>query len=184
MDDRLTDVEDMLVEYVNGNVTAQELIMEIASPEMMEQYESFRVSHGLKKGNEAAAQFITWWFEENGEEPDGEDYTLNGNAVSAFEKVDPKRIYEEWSEDGLRISQLSTSDNAAAITLWRWANPMDDDKQKCALETDIGLSEVGKWWNTIDWLNGYVGGHWHPRNMNKSELKDFIFEACNKAIEK
>ena len=39
---------------------------------------------------------------------------------------------------------------------------------------------------TPDWINGYVGGHFHPTNpreMNKKELKSFLIEACRKTLE-
>lgn len=64
-------------------------------------------------------------------------------------------------------------------------NPAITDKQKCASEIGVPIADVEKWWCTPDWINGYVGGHFHPTNlrgMNKKELKSFLIEACRKLL--
>lgn len=185
MDEKLIGMEDRLALYTNGEITAQELVTEQASSDMLEQYKSFLTLHGLNEGNAAAEKFIEWWFGEYGDSDLTNDGFSNKNEKdSSLQTTNSKNIYNEWNRNGLLLSQLSTSDNAATVTLWRWRKPDDEDKEKCALETDIDLQEIEKWWNTIDWLNEYVGGHFHPLNLNKAELKDFIFEACNEVIER
>ena len=91
-----------------------------------------------------------------------------------------------YEEDITKLTELSSSENARDVTLWRWKNPAITDKQKCASELDVPIAEVEKWWCTPDWINGYVGGHFHPTNpreMNKKELKSFLIEACRKTLE-
>lgn len=186
MDDTIVtfaDEEEMLSVYMNDSSQAEEIVKSLAPQYIQEEYKTYCLRHNQHEDNGSAVAFLEWWFDEDNDRQPMEDELLDEPIVSSSQSTDERSIFNEWNNDEMILLQLPTSDHAAMTTLWRWENPMSKDKEKCSLETDIPIDEIEKWWNAVDWINGYVGGHFHPNNMTKAKLKAFLLEACNKVTE-
>ena len=175
--DKFADEQEMLDAYINGEYTAKEIVSVFLPDDVKEQYNIYCSEKNLQDTEETAAAFLGWWYEEDSDrEPTAAEIISNGY----------QDVFSEWNKDITKIAELSSSESARDVTLWRWKNPTIIDKQKCASELGVPIADVEKWWCTPDWINGYVGGHFHPtnlRDMNKKELKSFLIEACRKTLE-
>lgn len=185
--DKFADEQEMLDAYINGEYTAKEIVSVFLPDDVKEQYNVYCSEKNLQDTEETAAAFLGWWYEEDSDrEPTAEEMLdekkeSEDDALHGFQD-----IFSEWNKDVTKLTELSSSENARVVTLWRWKNPAITDKQKCASELGVPIADVEKWWCTPDWINGYVGGHFHPtnlRDMNKKELKSFLIEACRKTLE-
>ena len=185
--DKFADEQEMLDAYINGEYTAKEIVSVFLPDDVKEQYNIYCSEKNLQDTEETAAAFLAWWYEEDSDrEPTAEEMLdekkeSEDDALHGFQD-----IFSEWNKDVTKLTELSSSESARVVTLWRWKKPAITDKQKCASELDVPIAEVEKWWCTPDWINGYVGGHFHPTNpreMNKKELKSFLIEACRKTLE-
>lgn len=185
--DKFADEQEMLDAYINGEYTAKEIVSVFLPDDVKEHYNIYCSKKNLQDAEDTAAAFLGWWYEEDSDrEPTAEemlddDILAEDDALHGYQYV-----FSEWNKDVTKLTELSSSESARVVTLWRWKNPVITDKQKCASETGVPIAEVEKWWLTPDWINGYVGGHFHPTNqreMNKKELKSFLIEACRKTLE-
>lgn len=180
--DKFADEQDLLDAYVKGDFTAEECVESLVPEEVRSHYGEFCSQRNLQKSEASAASFLNWWYgEDSDREPTEEELLDEENPSSETTPSESADTFKDW--DGLKVTQLSTSDNAANVIMWRWKNPLQTDKQECATATNVPIAEVEKWWNAVDWINGYVGGHFHPQNMTKKELKYFLIDACTKSIE-
>ena len=155
--------------------------------DVKEQYNIYCSEKNLQDTEETAAAFLAWWYEEDSNrEPTAEEMLDDEEMSEEVISNGYQDVFSEWNKDITKLTELSSSENARDVTLWRWKNPTITDKQKCASELGAPIADVEKWWCTPDWINGYVGGHFHPtnlRDMNKKELKSFLIEACRKTLE-
>lgn len=185
--DKFTDEQEMLDAYINGEYTAKEIVSVFLPDDVKEQYNIYCSEKKLQDTEETAAAFLGWWYEEDSDrEPTAEELLDDEEMSEEVISNGYQDVFSEWNKDITKLTELSSSENARDVTLWRWKKPVITDKQKCASELDVPISEVEKWWSTPDWINGYVGGHFHPANpreMNKKELKSFLIEACRKTLE-
>lgn len=185
--DKFADEQEMLDAYINGEYTAKEIVSVFLSDDVKEQYNIYCSERNLQDTEETAAAFLGWWYEEDSDrEPTAEEMLDNEEMSEEVISNGYQDVFSEWNKDITKLTELSSSENARDVTLWRWKNPAITDKQKCALEIGVPIADVEKWWCTPDWINGYVGGHFHPTNpreMNKKELKSFLIEACRKTLE-
>lgn len=185
--DKFADEQEMLDAYINGEYTAKEIVSVFLPDDIKEQYNVYCSEKNLQDTEETAAAFLAWWYEEDSDrEPTAEEMLdekkeSEDDALHGFQD-----IFSEWNKDVTKLTELSSSESARVVTLWRWKKPAITDKQKCASELGVPIADVEKWWCTPDWINGYVGGHFHLTNlreMTKKELKSFLIEACRKTLE-
>lgn len=185
--DKFTDEQEMLDAYINGEYTAKEIVSVFLPDDVKEQYKIYCSEKNLQDTEETAAAFLGWWYEEDSDrEPTAEELLDDEEMSEEVISNGYQDVFSEWNKDITKLTELSSSESARVVTLWRWENPVITDKQKCASETGVPIADVEKWWCTPDWINGYVGGHFHPTNlreMNKKELKSFLIEACRKTLE-
>ena len=185
--DKFADEQEMLDAYINGEYTAKEIVSVFLPDDVKEQYNIYCSEKNLQDTEETAAAFLGWWYEEDSDrEPTAEELLDDEEMSEEVISNGYQDVFSEWNKDITKIAELSSSESARDVTLWRWKTPAITDKQKCASELDVPIAEVEKWWRTPDWINGYVGGHFHPTNlreMNKKELKSFLIEACRKTLE-
>lgn len=185
--DKFADEQEMLDAYINGEYTAKEIVSVFLPDDVKEQYNIYCSEKNLQDTEETAAAFLGWWYEEDSDREPTAEELLDDEEMS--EKVSSngyQDVFSEWNKDITKLTELSSSETARDVTLWRWKTPTITDKQKCASELGVPIADVEKWWCTPDWINGYVGGHFHPTNpreMNKKELKSFLIEACRKTLE-
>lgn len=180
--DKFADEQDLLDAYVNGDFTAEECVESLVPEEVRSHYGEFCSQRNLQRNEASARLFLDWWYSEDSDrEPIEEEMLDEEKASSDVSLQESANVFDKW--DTLKTSQLATSENAADVTLWRWKNPMVTNKQECANATSVPMEEVEKWWNVVDWINGYVGGHFHPQQMSKKELRHFLLDACTKSIE-
>lgn len=181
--DKFSDEQEILDSYINGEFSAKDIVSELLSDEVKERYKEYCSEHNLQDTEEAAAAFMDWWYsEDNDREPTSDELLEEENASNEDASQDAPDIFSEWNKDSNKILALSSSESAREITLWRWKNPTETDKQKCVKDIDVPIADVEMWWNTPDWINGYVGGHFHPQKMDKKELKSFLFKACTETM--
>ena len=185
--DKFADEQEMLDAYINGEYTAKEIVSVFLPDDVKEQYNIYCSERNLQNTEETAAAFLGWWYEEDSDrEPTAAEMLDDEEMSEEVISNGYQDVFSEWNKDITKLTELSSSENARDVTLWRWKNSAITDKQKCASELDVPIAEVEKWWCTPDWINGYVGGHFHPTNlreMNKKELKSFLIEACRKTLE-
>ena len=185
--DKFADEQEMLDAYINGEYTAKEIVSVFLPDDVKEQYNIYCSERNLQDTEETAAAFLGWWYEEDSDrEPTAEEMLDNEEMSEEVISNGYQDVFSEWNKDITKIAELSSSETARDVTLWRWKKPTIIDKQKCASELGVPIADVEKWWCTPDWINGYVGGHFHPTNpreMNKKELKSFLIEACRKTLE-
>ena len=185
--DKFADEQEMLDAYINGEYTAKEIVSVFLPDDVKEQYNIYCSEKNLQDTEETAAAFLGWWYEEDSDrEPTAEELLDDEEMSEEVISNGYQDVFSEWNKDITKIAELSSSENARDVTLWRWKTPAITDKQKCASELDVPIAEVEKWWCTPDWINGYVGGHFHPTNirgLNKKELKSFLIEASRKTLE-
>ena len=185
--DKFADEQEMLDAYINGEYTAKEIVSVFLPDDVKEQYNIYCSERNLQDTEETAAAFLGWWYEEDSDrEPTAEELLDDEEMSEEGISNGYQDVFSEWNNDITKLTELSSSETARDVTLWRWKKPFITDKQKCASELDVPIAEVEKWWCTPDWINGYVGGHFHPTNpreMNKKELKSFLIEACRKTLE-
>lgn len=185
--DKFADEQEMLDAYINGEYTAKEIVSVFLPDDVKEQYTIYCSEKNLQDTEETAAAFLGWWYEEDSDrEPTAEELLDDEEMSEEVISNGYQDVFSEWNKDITKIAELSSSESARDVTLWRWKKPTITDKQKCASELGVPIADVEKWWCTPDWINGYVGGHFHPTNpreMNKKELKSFLIEACRKTLE-
>ena len=185
--DKFADEQEMLDAYINGEYTAKEIVSVFLPDDVKEQYNIYCSERNLQDTEETAAAFLGWWYEEDSDrEPTAEELLDDEEMSEEVISNGYQDVFSEWNKDITKIAELSSSESARDVTLWRWKKPAITDKQKCASELGVPIADVEKWWCTPDWINGYVGGHFHPTNpreMNKKELKSFLIEACRKTLE-
>ena len=158
--DKFADEQEMLDAYINGEYTAKEIVSVFLPDDVKEQYNIYCSERNLQDTEETAAAFLGWWYEEDSDrEPTAEEMLDNEEMSEEVISNGYQDVFSEWNKDITKLTELSSSENARDVTLWRWKNPAITDKQKCASELDVPIAEVEKWWCTPDWINGYVGGH-------------------------
>ena len=183
--DKFDDEQEILETYTSGQYQAKEIIG-LLSDEVKERYKEYCSEHNQQDSEDAAVAFIDWWYAEDSDrEPTSDELLEEEDTTKEGSSEKNSNVFSEWNKDAERINELSISGSARNILLWRWKNPAETDKQKCAKEINVSIEDVEKWWNIPDWVNGYVGGHFHPnipQEMNKKELRSFLFNACTEAI--
>lgn len=185
--DKFADEQEMLDAYIKGEYTAKEIVSVFLPDDVKEQYNVYCSEKNLQDTEETAAAFLAWWYEEDSDrEPTAEELLDDEEMSEEVISNGYQDVFSEWNKDITKITELSSSETARDVTLWRWKKTTITDKQKCASELGVPIADVEKWWCTPDWINGYVGGHYHPTNlreMTKKELKSFLIEACRKTLE-
>ena len=142
--------------YFSHQITDQQYVKH-HSQEMLDTYNSYLQDNGLEDSEESAAKYLE---EENSvallemkEENEMEEETTPSVSQSSIE------IYEKWKQDvEITNSLLADNTTAAKIALWRYNHPISDDKLLCAEETETDEATVEKWWQTIDFICGSIGG--------------------------
>jgi len=183
--DKFSDEQKILDSYINGVFSAKDIISELLSDEVKERYKEYCSEHNLQDTEEGAAAFMDWWYSEDNDREPTSDELLDDETTEDSSPGKISDVFSEWNKDAKRINELSISESARNILLWRWKNPAETNKQKCAKEINVSIEDVEKWWNTPDWVNGYIGGHFHPnipQEMNKKKLKSFLFNACTETM--
>lgn len=170
--------QNFLADYVNGYIS-DGYINDKMPEHIKEEFHSFCSLHNLPKDSQSIESFVNLKYNTDNDF-DGED-SLEVIDINLEANNNLSDVFEEWNRDLLKISQLSSSDNAVAVSKWRWQNPQNDDMQNCSNDTHIPLVEVKKWWNTVDWIDSYCGGHFHLCT-NDEYINTFISEACSNII--
>lgn len=142
--------------YFSHQITDQQYVKH-HSQEMLDAYNIYLQDNGLEDSEESAAKYLE---EDNSvamlemeEENEMEEEATPAVSQSSIE------IYEKWKQDvEITNSLLADNTTAAKIALWRYNNPVSDDKNLCAEETETDDATVEKWWQTIDFICGSIGG--------------------------
>lgn len=124
------------------------------SPEMLEAYRAYLRDNDLYDNETSASRFL-----------DAENISmaqeLEENELQAVEtdNIESVAVYEEWQKDKEKLDALvMEAEIAAKVTLWRYQNPVSSEKQLCASNIGEDIDKVEKWWQTIDFINGSLGG--------------------------
>lgn len=141
--DKFTDEQEMLDAYINGEYTAKEIVSVFLPDDVKEQYNIYCSEKNLQDTEETAAAFLGWWYEEDSDrEPTAEELLDDEEMSEEVISNGYQDVFSEWNKDITKLTELSSSENARDVTLWRWKNPVITDKQKCASELDVPISEV------------------------------------------
>ncbi len=184
--DKFADEQDILDVYINGEYPAKKIISDLVPDEVKKRYNEYCSERNRQDTEDTAAAFLDWWYSEENDSEPSDDELLDEEEIPDDASQGYQAIFSEWNKEHTTLSELSTSESACDVTLWRWENPTETNKQKCALETDVPITDVEKWWNTPDWINGYVGGHFNPtapKKMDKKKLEAFLIDACRRTLE-
>lgn len=157
------DEEQLNELYLSNKITDLQYVKH-HSPSMLDAYNNFIAENGLPDGEEAAARFLA-------EESTVAETELEAEETTGEEGVESKAVavYTQWGKDIILIQEiLDNIDMVAKITLWRYNNPISQDKQICADATDLPKETVEKWWQSIDFICGSLGGS--PFNMTTPSL--------------
>lgn len=176
---RISEEDEAMAMWAGNEFTASEVIM-LLPDTIKNQYHDFCSSRHLQKNEESATAFLDWYMDEQSDRMPVED--------ELYESVDSPRpgqamnTYMEWSSNLMKLSNLS-SDEAVEVTLWRYKNPGSSDKGKCGTDTGIAPDKVDEWWNTVDWIDCVVGGHFHPVPLNTQTIKDFLLVKATECMD-
>mgnify|MGYP006334760707 FL=1 len=142
--------------YFSHQITDQQYVKH-HSQEMLDAYNSYLQDHGLEDSEESASRYLDEddcvAMLEMEEENEMEEEATPAISQSSIE------VYENWKQDvEMTNSLLADNTTAAKIALWRYKNPTSEDKHLCAEETATDDATVEKWWLTIDFICGSIGG--------------------------
>lgn len=175
--DKFEDEQDLLNAYVNGEIAPLETVTIFAPDDVKIQYKVYCKLNNLVEDDKSASVFLDWWYDEDSNTEPLEDEWMDDDSKPQLAPSADSKAFVKW--DALKLSELSTSNSAAEVCLWRWKNPTKG-KAECIAEKSIASSDVEEWWETTDWIDTYVGGHFHPiAGMKKTELKSFLMSACS-----
>lgn len=163
--------------FLNKDISEQEYVKH-HSPELLDAYLTYISDNKLPDTNEAAAKFLD---EENGS---------IGSELEDFEEETPDEVnlgavdlFKKWANDPKKVDVLlKDCEDAAKITLWRYNNPLSLEKKNCAASLLLGEDVVVEWWDTIDFINGSLGGgHFSLVNPTVGNIKALIADAVQQA---
>lgn len=167
LDELFLDKEISCVDYVKHH-----------SKEMLEAYMAYLHSNDLQDGEAAAMKFLD---EENLSMAN--EIEQMDEQSSASDNGEAVTVYNEWKHDEEKLNALmAESDVASKITLWRYNNPTSSEQPLCATQIEEKEDDVKKWWNTIDFVNGALGGgHIKMVEPTLENVKTIITDAALQA---
>lgn len=119
--DKFADEQEMLDAYINGEYTAKEIVSVFLPDDVKEQYNIYCSERNLQDTEETAAAFLGWWYEEDSDrEPTAEEMLDNGEMSEEVISNGYQDVFSEWNKDITKIAELSSSESARDVTLWRW----------------------------------------------------------------
>ena len=121
--DKFADEQEMLDAYINGEYTAKEIVSVFLPDDVKEQYNIYCSEKKLQDTEETAAAFLGWWYEEDSDREPTDEELLDDEEIS--EEVTSngyQDIFSEWNKDITKLTELSSSESARDVTLWRWKN--------------------------------------------------------------
>lgn len=143
--DKFADEQEMLDAYINGEYTAKEIVSVFLPDDVKEQYNIYCSEKNLQDTEETAAAFLGWWYEEDSDrEPTAAEMLDDEEKSEEVISNGYQDVFSEWNKDITKIAELSSSESARDVTLWRWKNPAITDKQKCASEIGVPIADVEK----------------------------------------
>lgn len=147
------DEEQLNELYLSTKITDLQYVKH-HSPSMLDAYNNFIAVNVLPDGEEAAARFLA-------EECTVAETELEAEETTGEENVESETVavYTQWGKDMTLIQEML--DNivlVAKVALWRYNNPTSQDLQICADATDLSKEKVEKWWRSIDFVCGSLGG--------------------------
>ncbi len=179
--DKFEDEQELLNAYVDGEIAPLKIVTIFAPDDVKIQFKVYCKLNNVVEDDKSASAFLDWWYDENSNTEPLEDEWMDDDSKTNSAPLDNPEAFVKW--DALKLSELSTSNSAVEVCLWRWKNPTKG-KAECVSELKIAASEVDEWWEITDWIDNYVGGHFHPiTGMKNKELKSFIMDACYKENE-
>lgn len=153
------------------------------SQDMLDAYNYFIEEEELPDNAASAAMFmdvenISYGgreIEEDSEEDDSEEQEKDNDSMSVA-------IYNKWVQEKNKVDILFEGcEEAELVTLWRYNNPVGD-MDECADKLLIDKATVEKWWDTIDFINGSLGGgRFKLVNPSQSNIKSVIEDAVLQA---
>lgn len=121
--DKFADEQEMLDAYINGEYTAKEIVSVLLPDDVKEHYNIYCSKKNLQDTEDTAAAFLDWWYEEDSDREPTAEELLDDEEMS--EKVSSngyQDIFFEWNKDITKLTELSSSESARDVTLWRWKN--------------------------------------------------------------
>lgn len=121
--DKFADEQEMLDAYINGEYTAKEIVSVFLPDDVKEQYNIYCSEKNLQDTEETAAAFLAWWYEEDSDrEPTAEEMLDDEEMSEEVISNGYQDVFSEWNKDITKLTELSSSENARDVTLWRWKN--------------------------------------------------------------
>lgn len=170
--------QNFLSDYVNGNISI-DYVNNKMPEHIKESFNSFCSIHNIPEDLQSIDEFVRNKYNIDNDSDETDSVEFLDYSLQPEDNI--PNVFEEWNKDLVKISQLSSSDNAVAVSKWRWKNPQDHDMQKCSLDTDVPFVEVEKWWNTVDWIDSYCEGHFHLCPI-EDNIDIFVSQACNSIV--
>lgn len=158
--------------YEQGNISALHYI-EHHSPGMGDRFKKWCHQHASKEDEEAAMDFLD---EYNGLFLDSEE--LSSEKSNSIDNG----MFEKWRKDTQFLNELSSSQAALYITLWRYRNPTSFDRHCCAVALNVSIEDIDKWWNVADFLNFENNSHFQPIRLDENALGMAIKQICRQYI--
>lgn len=167
LDELFLDKEISCVDYVKHH-----------SQEMNDAYMAFLRDNNLQDSEAAASRFL-----------DEENLSMARKIEqmdelgTASDNIGAVAVYNQWKLDGEKLNDLiAESEVASKVTLWRYNNPTSSKQALCATQTEEHEEDVKKWWGTIDFVNGSLGGgHMRLVEPTIDNVKTIIVDAALQA---
>ena len=147
------DFDTLLIYYQDGEINASQLI-EHASEEIYSEY----------------IDFLDWWMDEDREIED-EDIVPENEEEETDEEETQMQEFAKWDEDRDLLEELSLSEEATKVAVWRYRHPMSNDKLLCATETGLISMTVEKWWQVPDFINHRKGYKFAPSDLSEDGVR-------------
>lgn len=163
------DFDTLLIYYQDGEINASQLI-EHASEEIYSEYIAYLDKRGLDITEDSAMDFLDWWMDEDREIED-EDILPEDEEEETDEGETQAQEFAKWDEDRDFLEELSLSEEATKVTVWRYRHPMSSDKLLCATETGLISMTVEKWWQVPDFINHRKGYRFAPSDLSEEGVR-------------
>lgn len=148
------------------------------SPDMLQAYRAFLRDNELQDTEASASKFL-----DSENMSMAQEYEENELQDVDAGKDESVAVYDDWMQDKKRLDALVMDNEVAAkVTLWRYQNPGSSEMQLCASHVGEEMDEVEKWWQTIDFINGSLGGgHFRLIEVSLDNVKTVISDAVLQA---
>lgn len=170
--------EDRLDElFLDKQITVNDYVKH-HSQGMLDAYMAFIKDNDLPDDDSSASRFLD-------EENLSMAREIDDEKDSPSDKNDsPVDVFNLWKNDNMKLSFLMDDCSLAAkVTLWRYNNPASSDMGICASQIKEETDGVEEWWNTIDFINGSLGGgHFRLANPTLENVKTVISDAVSQAM--